>query len=64
MRGSVEISVRGENAKVVEIIRRSTVVPDRVLELPEIVECGDLFQVDLKAVRHVRMYIHTLEDQR
>ena len=48
MRGRVEISVRGEDAKVVEIIRRSTVVPDRVLELPEIVEGGDLFQVDLK----------------
>lgn len=33
---------------MIEIIRRSTVVPDCVLELSEIVERGDLFQVDLK----------------
>ena len=49
---------------MIEIIRRSAVVPKGVLELSEIVECGDLFQVDLKDVRHVRTYIHTLEDQR
>ena len=58
MRGCVEISIRGEDAKVVEIIRRSTVVPDRVLELSEIVEGGDLFQVDLKRERCVRTYTH------
>ena len=34
---------------MVEIVRRSTVVPDRVLELSEIVERGDLFQVDLES---------------
>ena len=33
---------------MIEIIRRSTVVPDCVLELSEIIERGDLFQVDLK----------------
>lgn len=41
---------------MVEVIRRSTVVPDRVLELSKVVECGDLFQVDLKHNQHVRMY--------
>ena len=64
MRRRVEISVCGEDAKVVEIIRRSAVVPDGVLELSEIVECGDLFQVHLQEVWWVRTYIHTLEDQR
>lgn len=54
MRGRVQIRVRGKDAKVVEIVRRSTVVPNRVLELSEIVECGDLFQVDLKAEERVR----------
>jgi hypothetical protein len=47
---------------VVQILRRSTVVPDRVLELPEIVECGDLLQVDLKML--LEQNIHRLEDQR
>ena len=32
---------------MIEIICRSAVVPNGVLELPEIVERGDLFQVDL-----------------
>jgi len=45
---------------MVEIIRRSAVVPNRVLELPEIVERGDLFQIDLESERLVR----TLEEQR
>lgn len=49
---------------MVEIIRRSTVVPNGVLELSEIVECGDLFQVDLKHDWCVRTYIHALEEQR
>jgi len=47
VRGRIEVRICGEDTKVIEIIRRSTVVPDRVLELSEIVECGDLFQVDL-----------------
>ena len=47
MRGRVEICVCGEDPKMIEIIRRSTVVPDCVLELSEIVERGDLFQIDL-----------------
>ena len=57
MCGRVQIRVRGKDAKVVEIVRRSTVVPNRVLELSEIVECGDLFQVDLKAGERVRTCI-------
>jgi len=49
---------------MVEIIRRSAVVPDRVLELSEIIERGDLFQVDLESERCVRTCIRTLEEQR
>lgn len=33
---------------MIEIIRRSAVVPNGVLELPKIVERGDLFQIDLE----------------
>ena len=47
---------------MIEIIRRSAVVPKGVLELSEIVECGDLFQVDLKSEWCVRTYTHTLEE--
>ena len=49
---------------MVEIIRRPAVVPNGVLELSEIIECGDLFQVDLKSQRCFRTRIHTLEEQR
>ena len=58
MCGGVEIRVRGEDPEMVEIIRRSAVVPNRVLELSEIVERGDLFQIDLESERWVR----TLEE--
>ena len=60
MCGGVEIRICGEDPEMVEIIRRSAVVPNRVLELSEIVERGDLFQVDLKSERWVK----TLEEQR
>ena len=49
MRGRVEISIRGEDSEMIQVIRCSTVVPDGVLELSEVVERGDLFQVDLKS---------------
>ena len=61
MRGRVEISICGKDAKVVEVIRRSTVVSNGVLKLPEIVERGDLFQVDLESVRCVRTCVRALE---
>ena len=64
MRGRVEVRICGKDTKVIEIVRRSTVIPDGILELSEIVECGDLFQVDLKRKRWVRTYTHTLEEQR
>ena len=64
MRGRVQICICGEDTKVVEIIRRSAVVPNSILELPKIVECGDLFQVDLNNEQYVRMSNDTLEEQR
>lgn len=64
MRGRVEVRICGKDTKVIEIIRRSAVVPNGVLKLSEIVECGDLFQVDLKSERCVRTCVHTLKVQR
>jgi hypothetical protein len=64
VRGRVEIRVGGKDPKVVEIIRRSTVVPDRELELSKVVERGDLFQVDLESRGCIRTHIQTLEELR
>ena len=45
--GDGEIGVGREDAEVVEVICSARVVSVRVLELAEVVECGDLFERDL-----------------
>ena len=63
MCGSIKISICREDAEMVEVIRRSAVIPNGVLKLPKIVECGDLLQVDLRFKERVRTYIHKLNEQ-
>ena len=48
--GDGEIGVGREDAEVVEVICGARVVSVRVLELAEVVECGDLFERDLGEV--------------
>ena len=48
VRGRVQIGVGGQHAEVVEVVGSARVVPVRVLELSKVVQCGDLFEGELK----------------
>ena len=45
--GGIEVIIRGEDAKVVEIVCGTAVVAISILELTKVVQCGDLFQCQL-----------------
>ena len=47
VRGHGHLGVGGEDAEVVEVVGSAAIVSVRVLELAEVVECGDLFERDL-----------------
>lgn len=48
MGGDGEVGVGGEDAEVVEVVRRAAVVSVRVLEFAKVVERGDLVERDLR----------------
>ena len=50
MGGGVEVVVGGEDSEVVKVVCGTAVISVRILELTEVVQCGDLFQCQLGTV--------------